>query len=131
MNMDTRTKILVIEDEELFAKSLGIVLREAGMEVLVAEDGERGLALARTKHPGIILLDNILPKMLGLEVLRKLKEDQGTRDIPVLMLTVLSDSDTISAAIAEGAVGYLIKSDYQLHEIVKKVQSILTRAYAT
>lgn len=117
--------VLVIEDEALFAKSLGIALTEAGMKPHFAEDGFLGLEKAAEVVPDIILLDNILPKMKGLDVLTKIKEEEDLKDIPVLMLTVLSDSETISKAISLGAVGYLIKSDYQLSEIVNKIRLVL------
>ncbi len=124
---DRKKKILVIEDEALFAKSLGIMLRDAGFDPVFAEDGEEGVKKAQSANPDLILLDNILPKLSGLEVLQQLKEDNRLKDIPVLMLTVLSDSDTISKAVSLGAVGYLIKSDYQLSEIVRKVRSLLDK----
>jgi len=118
-------KILFIEDESALQKTFGEVLSQAGYEVLSALDGEIGLNLAKEKKPDLILLDLILPKLHGLEVLKGLKETEETKDIPVIILTNLEGMAEIEKAIELGAKGYLVKAQYSLGEIVQKVRAVL------
>ncbi|GAH52544.1 unnamed protein product, partial [marine sediment metagenome] len=82
-------KILFVEDESALQKTFGEILKQEGYEMISALDGEIGLRLAKTKKPDLILLDLILPKVNGFEVLKKLKAEVGTKDIPVIVLTNL------------------------------------------
>lgn len=118
-------KILFIEDESALQKTFGEVLSQAGYEVISAIDGEIGLALAKEKKPDLILLDLILPKLHGLEVLKGLKGSEETKDIPVIILTNLEGMAEIEKAIELGAKGYLVKAQYGLGEIVEKVRAVL------
>ena len=77
--------ILLIEDEESFRTIFGDVIRRDGYEILEAEDGEIGWKLAKDKKPDLVLLDLVLPKLRGLEVLKKIRSDETTTDIPVLI----------------------------------------------
>jgi len=118
-------KILFIEDESALQKSLGDLLREKGIEVISAVDGKTGLRLAKESLPDLILLDLILPRMHGLEVLKELKEDKNTKDIPVIILTNLENINDIEKAIELGATTYLVKANYSLEEIAEKVKKAL------
>ena len=118
-------KILLIEDESALQKTLGEVLSQAGYEIASALDGEIGLRMAREINPNLILLDLILPKLHGFEVLKKLKEGEETRDVPVIILTNLESMTDIEKAIELGAKGYLVKAQYSLEEIVQKIKEIL------
>ncbi len=118
-------KILFIEDESALQKSLGDLLREKGIEVISAVDGKTGLRLAKESLPDLILLDLILPRMHGLEVLKELKEDEKTKDIPVIILTNLENINDIEKAIELGATTYLVKANYSLEEIAEKVKKAL------
>jgi DNA-binding response OmpR family regulator len=82
--------VLVAEDDPSVRMAIEYVLEGEGFEVLVAEDGERALAMARTKSPDAILLDQMMPKLDGKQVLLKLKESETTAEIPVLVLTGMS-----------------------------------------
>ena len=85
------------------------------MEYLIlAYDGEDGLAKAKEVAPDLILLDLMLPKKDGIAVLKEMREDDKTKDIPVMILSQLSDTDKISEGVALGVVGYLVKVDYSL-----------------
>jgi len=82
-------KILFVEDEPNLQKAIGEVLKQEGFEILAALDGEQGLNLAKKEKPDLILLDLILPKKDGFEVLKELKESEEMKDIPVIVLTNL------------------------------------------
>ena len=118
-------KILFIEDEPTLQKTFGEILKPEGYEVISALDGEIGLRLAKNKKPDLILLDLILPKVHGFEVLKKLKAEVETKDIPVIVLTNLEGIGDIDKAIELGATTYLVKADYSLEEVVEKIKKAL------
>ena len=122
-------KILFIEDESALQKTFGEILKQEGYEMISAIDGEIGLRLANPpaggKKPDLILLDLILPKMHGFEVLKKLKEDKETKDIPVIVLTNLEKIEDVDKALELGATTYLVKAKYSLEEIVEKIKKAL------
>jgi len=122
-------KILFIEDESALQKTLGEILKQEGYEVISALDGEAGLRLADPpadgKKPDLILLDLILPKVHGLDVLKKLKEDEETKKIPVIVLTNLEEIKDIDKAIELGATTYLVKAQYSLEEVTEKIKKAL------
>lgn len=115
-------KILFIEDESALQKTLGDVLRKEGYKVISAMDGEEGLRLVKSEMPDLVLLDLILPKFHGFEVLKKIKEDQQTKDIPVVVLTNLEGTGDVEKALELGATTYLVKANYSLEEVIQKVK---------
>ena len=119
-------KILLIEDEAALQKTFGDTLRSEGYQLVSATDGEVGLRLAKSETPDLIILDLILPKLNGLEVLKSLKEDQQTRGIPVIILTNLGDLENIEKALRLGATTYLVKADHTLEEVIEKVKKALS-----
>lgn len=118
-------KILFVEDESAIQKTFGERLSSEGYEVISALDGEIGLRLAKIKKPDLILLDLILPKVNGFEVLKELKEDKETKDIPVIVLTNLEGIGDVDKAIELGATTYLVKAQYSLEELVEKIKKAL------
>ncbi|XOB41278.1 MAG: response regulator transcription factor [Candidatus Nealsonbacteria bacterium] len=114
--------ILFIEDESALQKTVGEVLKQEEYEVISALNGEIGLRLAQEKKPDLILLDLVLPKMHGFDVLKKLKESDETKDIPVIVLTNLEGMDDIDKAIGLGAKSYLVKAQYTLEELTEKIK---------
>ncbi len=118
-------RILFVEDEFTLQKTFGEILKQEGYEMVSALDGEIGLRLAKTKKPDLILLDLILPKVHGFEVLKKLKEDIETKDIPVIVLTNLEGIGDVEKAIELGATTYLVKASYSLEEIIEKIKKAL------
>jgi len=118
-------KILVIEDDLTLRNVLAEFLEADGFIVSVASDGEEGLNLISEVKPDLILLDIILPKKDGFEVLKAMKGDKEISDIPVMLLTNLGSLDDIEKALALGATTYLVKGDYQIKEIVEKIKNIL------
>ena len=122
------SKILVVEDESSLQKAMIDVLKINGYEALGANDGERGLAMAKSEKPDLILLDIIMPKMNGFDVLKALKAVDDTKHIPVIVLTNLESSGDIEQALSLGAMTYLVKTNYELDDIIKRVKDSLTKA---
>jgi DNA-binding response OmpR family regulator len=117
--------ILFIEDESALQKTFGEILRQEGFEMISALDGELGLRLAKEKKPDLILLDLVLPKMHGFEVLKKLKEDKKTKEIPIIVLTNLEGISDVDKTLELGVTTYLVKAHYSLEEVVEKIKKAL------
>jgi DNA-binding response OmpR family regulator len=118
--------ILIVEDDTLLLRMYQEAFSSEGFEVLSALDGQAGLDLARSKKPTIILLDIMMPKMNGIQMLEQLKADPAIHTIPVIVLTNLSGTKDAEKALALGAVKYVIKSEYKPREVIKIVKDIIT-----
>jgi len=118
-------KILFIEDESVLQKALGDILKQKGYEMISALNGEIGFNLAKAEKPDLILLDLVLPKMHGFEVLKKLKEESETKEIPVIVLTNLERMEDVGQAVKLGAASYLVKAQYTIEEVMEKVKKAL------
>ena len=123
--MADKAKILVVEDEEILLTALKEELLSGGYDVEGAVDGVEGLEKAKSFMPQLILLDLVMPKMDGMEMLQRLKAEATLRDIPVVILTNLSDYDRISEALSQGAMDYLVKANYKLEDLLDKVKTVL------
>jgi DNA-binding response OmpR family regulator len=123
--MDKTIKILLIEDDPFLLSMYTTKFELEGYLVVAAEDGEKGLKLAKETKPAIILLDILMPKMNGFEVLEELKRDQKTKSVPVIMLTNLNQRDEIERGMEMGADDYLIKAHFMPSEVVGKIKKIL------
>lgn len=118
-------KVLVIEDDSLIVRLYQKVFSFEGYEFVSANGGEEGLVRAENDNPDVILLDIMMPKMDGLVVLEKLKENPKTRTIPIVILTNLIDDSVCTKALSMGASGYLVKSELPNHQIVEEVKRFL------
>jgi len=116
-------KLLIVEDEETLVKVLQEKFEREGFEVKVALDGEEAISAARDFKPDMVLLDLILPKKHGLEVLKELKADSELREAPVIVLSNLDTDEDIKKALALGAVDYYVKVQHPLKEIIEKVKA--------
>ena len=125
MQTERQKKMLIVEDEKSIRESLQEAFEDGNFEVLTEEDGESVMDVVKEEEPDIILLDIILPKKDGFEVLSELKGEVGTKNIPVILSTNLSDPSDIQKALDLGATTYLVKSNYSLDDIVKKVGSLI------
>ncbi|MGB7585621.1 MAG: response regulator [Terriglobales bacterium] len=126
-------KILLVDDSRFLRRAGELALGRAGYEVISAGDGEQALKVARDQIPKLILLDMMLPKLPGLEVLRALKQDVATKDIPVIVLTGLSERNK-EKLLQEGAASYVEKSDKLLEKdgalLIQAVAGVLGKAAA-
>jgi DNA-binding response OmpR family regulator len=122
-----KKSILIIEDEESMRKALEETLQEEGFEIQGASDGEEGLSMICAGNYDLVILDIILPKKDGFEVLRELKKcKKDSKKIPpVMLLTNLNEMSDIQKALDLGAKTYLVKTNYQLKDIVKKIKEEL------
>ena len=119
-------RILSIDDDAAIRQFLSAVLKADGYEVLLAADGAAGVTTAKAELPDVILLDLIMPYASGFEVLRHLRDDEATRDIPVLVLSTQGGEDDIVRALDQGAEDFLIKPFYA-RELLARVRKVLTR----
>ena len=117
-------KILFVEDEPSLQKAISEVLIQEGYEVATAADGEEGL-LKINEKPDLVLLDLILPKKDGFEVLKEMKANDSTKDVPVIVLTNLEGTGDVEKALELGATTYLVKANYELDDVVKKIRDII------
>lgn len=118
-------KILVIEDDIFFQKFYATKLQEAGYEVDVATNGEEGLEKARNNKPKLILLDLIMPKKDGFEVLKALAQDEELKTIPILVFSNLGQEKEIEEAKNLGAGGYITKSISDFDGSLAKIASLM------
>jgi DNA-binding response OmpR family regulator len=114
-------KILIIEDDVMIIEIYAMRLAEAGYLVYKALDGGQGLEMAEKLKPSLILLDVILPKLDGFAVLKSLKEQETTKNIPVIILTNLGQQDDMQKGIELGAVDYVVKASLTPAQMVAKV----------
>ncbi len=119
-------KILIIEDDPLMSRMYKKIFEFEKYEVETATDGEEGLKKASLSKPTLILLDIMMPKMNGIQVLEKLKADPSLKKIPVIILTNLSGQTDAETALKLGAVKYIVKSEYKPEEVVKTVKGVLS-----
>jgi DNA-binding response OmpR family regulator len=118
-----KPKIALIEDDEVLSIVMQEELAKAGFDVSLAFDGEKGIKLVRSKKPDLVLLDLLLPKKSGFEVLQELKKAPQTKSIPVVILTVLSMDEGIQKALRAGADDYFVKSQHTALELVEMIKN--------
>jgi CheY-like chemotaxis protein len=118
-------RILLVEDDRFLRKAAEATLRRNGFVVRTAVDGEEALQRIQEEAPDLVLLDLIMPKLQGFEVLRILKQDPATRQIPVVVLSNLGQESDVQQALQGGAIAYLIKANLSLQDLVTHVQKIL------
>jgi CheY-like chemotaxis protein len=119
-------KILIVEDDPLMSRMYQKIFKFEGYDVEMAGNGEEGLEKVKTAKPTLILLDIMMPKMNGLEVLGKLKGDEALKSIPVVMLTNLAGQSDAEKALAMGAIKYIVKSEYEPKQVTNMVKEILS-----
>lgn len=119
--------ILIVEDDRYLTKAYSIKIKNAGFNVLLADNGSDGLLIAKQKKPDLIVLDLLLPKVDGFEFLKRIKADEEMKDIPVLTISVLGQKTDQQRALDLGAEAYFIKTEYKLGEIVDKIKEYLNK----
>jgi DNA-binding response OmpR family regulator len=118
-------KVLIVEDEVTLRRILEQKFKQEGFEVFTAQDGEEGLTQFQAHAPDIILVDIIMPRMDGMTMLARLRENPKNNNVPVMLLTNLSDGQKVDEGIRHGVYDYLVKSDWRLEDVVRKVRERL------
>jgi CheY-like chemotaxis protein len=118
-------KILIVEDDPLVSRMYQTVFKFEGFEVEMARNGIEGIEKLKKYNPNLILLDIMMPKMSGIDVLHELKANKSTKDIPVIVLTNLSGMKDAETALSLGAVKFIVKSKNKPKQIVAQVNEIL------
>jgi CheY-like chemotaxis protein len=121
--MSEKKRILLADDEEDVKQIVELFLESKGYEVLTAFDGLAALDMARTQRPDLILLDVMMPVVNGYEVCSRLKADPATRDIPVVMLSAMAQSESVDRGLSAGAADYVVKpfDPSRLEEVIERV----------
>ena len=119
------TKILLIEDDSFLVDIYTTKFKQAGFQISVAEQGSEAFESIQKAPPDIILLDVVLPHIDGWDILKKLQEQETTRDIPVFVLSNLGQKEEIEKGLRLGAKKYLIKAHYTPSEIVEEIEKFL------
>jgi two-component system, OmpR family, alkaline phosphatase synthesis response regulator PhoP len=126
-NMPEKNKsILIVEDEQALQEALKLRLKKEGIETLIAGTGEDALDILKKHKPSLVSLDILLPKMNGLEVLKNIREDKDTKDLPVVIVSVSGGQEKIKRAFGLNVIDYLVKSEYTIDDIIKKLKNILS-----
>lgn len=120
-------RILIVEDDDFLLQMYVTKLELENFKVFGSINGVQGLKTAQREKPDLILLDLNLPEMDGFEVLERLKADDDTKGIPVLVLTNYAQKDNIDRCLELGADDYLIKAHFVPSEVIKKIQDILSK----
>lgn len=126
--MSQPARILLAEDDRILRKAGEVTLRKHGYTVVSAVDGEDALAKVHEQKPDLILLDVIMPKLGGFDVLARLQDDPETRNIPVIMLSNLGQESDVNRAIARGARDYLVKSNVAPSQLAARIAEVLAKA---
>jgi DNA-binding response OmpR family regulator len=123
--MNAEIKVLLVDDEPAITENLTPFLERAGFQVITASDGELALDIVTSEAPDVMVLDVLMPKVDGREVLRRLREDGNW--IPILLLTQVGEAGERAMALEEGADDYLNKP-FDPHELVARIRAVLRRA---
>ncbi len=117
--------ILLVEDDTFLAGMYVTKLELEGFRVNLATDGEQAIHMVKKEPPRIMLLDIVLPKKSGFEVLAAVKADAATKDVPVILLTNLGQKEDVQKGLKLGALDYLIKAHFMPSEVVTKVKRLV------
>lgn len=102
-------RILIADDDPMIIRLLEIVLRQKGYDVITADDGVQALAAALSQNPDLVILDGMMPGLDGIEVLRRLRESEACKAVPVIMLSARTQQDEIDDGLSLGTADYLVK----------------------
>jgi two-component system alkaline phosphatase synthesis response regulator PhoP len=122
--------ILIIEDDASFRRTYQDMFNTAGYTVIIAENGEIGWDLAKSEKPDLIMLDLFLPGLHGFEVLKYIRGDAETKNIPVVITTSMGADQDIRKGLELGATDYMVKGFFTPREILVKLRSVLANARA-
>lgn len=118
-------QVLIVEDDTFLSGMYVTKLELEGIDVELASDGQQAINVVQKRRPDVILLDVVMPKMSGFDVLSWLKKTKETKDIPVILLTNLGEKEDVQKGLKLGAVDYLIKAHFLPSEVVEKIKRIV------
>lgn len=126
--IEVKKKVLLVEDDVFVSDIYQVKMHGEGLDVIVAMNGMEAIkSLEEGLLPDLILLDIVMPSMDGIDVLKRIKASEAWRNIPVVLLTNLSDKSQVEECMGLGANDYLIKSHFTPSEVMKKVYSFLNK----
>ena len=122
-------RILVVEDEKNIREAIVDTLVLNNFLTLEAKDGEEGLETALREHPDLIIADVLMPKIDGMKMIKRIREDEWGKDVPVIVLTNFNatDEQMINNIVLVKPLHYFIKTDWDIHDVVKEVHKVLER----
>ncbi|HLC89806.1 MAG TPA: response regulator [Patescibacteria group bacterium] len=120
-----RKKILIIEDDKSLVKLFAESLDQKKFQVFMAIEADEGLDKAIQEKPDLIILDIMLPGKNGFQCLKELKDQPKTKKIPVIVLSNLGQAEEIRRGLDLGAIDYLVKADFQIDEVIEKIDKTL------
>lgn len=120
-----KKSILVVEDEPALQEAVRLKLSQKGIEVITANSGEEAVEKLKKKSPTLIWLDVLLPGMNGLEVLHWIRESSNFKDLPAVIVSVSGGQEKIKQAFSMNVLDYIVKSEYTIDDIVRRVESFL------
>jgi len=123
--VDNKKTLLIVEDDMSLLRALVNKFINEGFNTLEAKNGEEGLSIALQKKPDLILSDIVMPRMDGLSMLKAIRKDEWGASVPTIILTNLEDVDKTEEALSANVYDFLIKSDWKLEDLVKKVKDRL------
>jgi len=126
--MSSKGTVLSIEDEPGFRKIYKDFLESEGYAVQEADDGQKGLEMIRSAKPDLVLLDIVLPQVSGFDILKNIRGDTATKDIPVIIFSVLGERDTVKKGLELGANDFAVKGFYSPGEMLSKIRALLFKA---
>ncbi len=122
-----KTSVLIIEDDSYISEMYKIKLESEDFEVAIAKDGVTGIKMLEKQKPDIILLDIVMPKMDGFDVLKIIKKNIELKDVPVVLLTNLGQKENVEKGFDLGADSYIIKAHFTPSEVIEKIKEILKK----
>ena len=122
-----RKRILLVDDSETSLMMARMILSKANYEILVAKDGQAGVETAAREKPDLVLLDVVMPRMNGFEVCKKIREDEGMKTVPIIMVTTRGEGENVESGFQSGCSDYITKPFSSL-ELLTKIESYLAEA---
>jgi DNA-binding response OmpR family regulator len=120
-----KKRILLVEDDSFVSDIYNVRLKQEGFEVIIAQNGLEAVKALEKDIPSLILLDIVMPYMNGIEALKKIKLKEEWKNIPIIMLTNLSEKDKMEEALGLGANDFMVKSHFTPSEVVGKIKGLL------
>jgi len=123
--LKTDKKVLIVEDDEMTLSMLSGTLRDEGFSIIEAMDGKEALDAALKECPDLILLDIIIPEIDGLSVFKRLRKDGCCKDTPIMLLTNLEETQSITKALEMGKCDFMIKTNWAIKDVVRRIKEHL------